>query len=363
MDDRTKTLLRDLAEWRPPAGVISVYLDIDPGDRGSGWRIELEHGVDRLRGSKTIDARELQPAIDRIVARFPGDAPLPSGRTHVGFIELGQDGREEWRDFQTPLGRTIVEHGASPSLAPLVTLLARGGTLGVVLLSAESARVLEWQQGRLADLGAWELDVNDYDWRELRSPQRNPQRDGTGTSSAGRDQHEQRLRDSRERFLKEFGGLVAGRFGDRGWECIVVFGDGDLPGHFQAGIGKLASRVHVVQRSLIRASEAELLEQVAGEQEEVVALREQALLARLDEAIGTDSGAALGRSDVLGALEQARVYHLVIAPSGGGAGSPAEVETMIRLGLTSGATVTPLATDEATERLARHEGAAALLRY
>ena len=39
-------LLRQLVDWRPAGGVLSVYVDVDPADRSQGWRIALR---DRLR--------------------------------------------------------------------------------------------------------------------------------------------------------------------------------------------------------------------------------------------------------------------------------------------------------------------------
>ena len=38
---------RRLGEWRPPLGVLSVYLAFDPADRGGAWRTELRNGLER----------------------------------------------------------------------------------------------------------------------------------------------------------------------------------------------------------------------------------------------------------------------------------------------------------------------------
>ena len=45
--DAGERLLRQLNEWNPEGGVVSVYLAIDHTDRSEGWRIELK---DRLAG-------------------------------------------------------------------------------------------------------------------------------------------------------------------------------------------------------------------------------------------------------------------------------------------------------------------------
>jgi len=367
MDDRSQDMLRELAEWQPRHGVISVYLHVDPADRGNGWRIELDQGLKRIVDEGLLDApgSELVAATDRVRARFPGDAPHRTGRTQVGFVEVGGEGRAMWNGFQASLGSSLLVHDATARLTELVRLLERGAPIGVVLLAAEHARALEWAQGRLEGLGDWELEVTSYDWRERKSPSRNPAASGTGTTSSGRDQHEQRLASSRARFLKELGGILESRFGERRWRRLVVFGEGDLPAHLKAGMADSASRLHEVNRDLIRTGAAELQEQVENEVAAINRERERELLERIEEAIGTGAGAATGPDDVLGALQQGRASHLIFDP-----GREFDIgdrrtgtEALISLGLATGAAITPVEEDDSATRLAQRDGAVALLRY
>lgn len=367
MDDRSQEMLRELAGWQPRHGVISVCLDVDPADRGNGWRIELDHGLKRIVDERLLDAPEpdIVAAAKRIRARFPGDGPHRSGRTQVGFVEVGGEGRAVWNGFQASLGTSLLLHDRTARLTELVRLLERGAPVGVVLLAAEHARVFEWAQGRLGEEGDWELEVASYDWRERRSPRRNPAATGTGTTASGRDQHEQRLASSRARFLKELGGILETRFGDRGWRRIVVFGEGELPSLMQAGLGASRGSVREVHRDLIRAGAAELSEHVEAEVAAINLERERELLERIEEAIGSEAGAASGPGEVLGALEQGRVSHLIFDPSrefdvGDGRDG---TEVLINLGLATGAAITPLEEDDSAARLARRDGAVALLRY
>src|SRR5436853_614467 len=39
---------RALSEWRPPLGVLSVYLGFDPADRTGAWRTELRNALDAI---------------------------------------------------------------------------------------------------------------------------------------------------------------------------------------------------------------------------------------------------------------------------------------------------------------------------
>ena len=45
--ERTE-LLRRLVEWRSETGILTVYVDLDPGDRGRPWRIALREQLHRL---------------------------------------------------------------------------------------------------------------------------------------------------------------------------------------------------------------------------------------------------------------------------------------------------------------------------
>ena len=229
----------------PEGGVVSVYLAIDQADRSEGWRIELK---DRLAG---VD----RAAAERILARFRGDVPPPAGRTQVGFVEVGGERRELWNGFQLDGVATEVVAAGRPYLAPLMRMLDDGSPLGVILVSLERVRVLDWALGQIEELDGWELEITSLDWHERKAPRRDPAR-GTGASASGRDQHAQRLEHNRERFLKQAGGLVVSRYGERPWRRIVVIGEGDRPRLLATGMGPEAELVHEVRQDLIRAAPA-----------------------------------------------------------------------------------------------------------
>lgn len=346
-------LLMELTHWTPPGGVVSVYLAIDPGDRGEGWRIELR---DQLEDVDEAAAR-------RVLERFPSDTPT-HGRTHIGFLEVDGEAREVWETVQVALQRTEVVQRRRPYVTPLMRILDDGWPVGVVVVALERVRMLEWVLGEITELDGWEIELPDLDWQERKSPQRNPQAGGTGTTASGRDQHAQRLEHNRDRFLKQAGELVAAQHGDRPWRRIIVIGDGDRPRLLAAGLGAKRKLVHEIRHDLIRAGAPEIGARVGEEMVHLNRTREEELVAQLEQAIGSDVGAALGLEEVLQVLGEGRARHVIFdaTRSWDGDDSVPAGELMIERALATSALVTPVEGLAATA-LAAHGGAAALLRY
>jgi hypothetical protein len=351
--DAGERLLRQLNEWNPEGGVVSVYVAIDHADRSEGWRIELK---DQLAA---VD-REVA---DRILARFRRDTPPPAGRTQIGYVEVGGERREIWNGFQVDRVATEVVAADRPFLAPLMRILDEGSPVGVVVVSLERVRVLDWALGEIEELDGWELEITSLDWHERKAPRRDPAR-GTGASASGRDQYAQRLEHNRERFLKQAGGLVVSRYGDRPWRRIVVIGEADRPRLLAAGMGTKAELVHEVRHDLIRAGIGQIEVRLTEEIEFLNRSREDALVAVLKEAIGAEPRPALGPKEVLETLAEGRARHVIFDGTRDFErhdGVPAS-ELMIERALATGAQVTPVE-GLAARSLVAHDGAAALLRY
>jgi hypothetical protein len=351
--EAAKQLLGELIDWRPDAGVVSAYVEIDPADRGEGWRIALREQLGDVP----------EAAAAAILKRFPENSPLPENRTHVGFVSA--DGtREVWHSFQAHDIGIRVFHENGPHLGPLVAILDDAWPAGIVVVALERVRVLEWAFGRINELEGWELETTALDWRERKAPQRNPGTDGTGTSASGREQHMQRLEHNREKFLKEAGALVGRRYGERDWRELVVIGEGDRPKHLIAGLGAQRTPVHEIRQDLIRTSAAEIGERLEEELEHLNRTREETLVSELEEAVGSDVGAALGPDEVVRALEEGRARHVIYAPDGELDGGERQRlgERLIQLAIATSAEFTPVE-GFAAKALERREGVAALLRY
>src|SRR4051812_43177259 len=115
-------LLRRLVDWRAEAGILSVYVQVDPGDRGRGWRIELK---DQLRELADDDAppaerRAFAGAVHEVLEeRFPEEGPPPEGRGHVGFVELAEkQPTAVWRSMQMSPRRTQAARHHGPYIRP-----------------------------------------------------------------------------------------------------------------------------------------------------------------------------------------------------------------------------------------------------
>jgi hypothetical protein len=85
-------------------------------------------------------------------------------------------------------------------------------------------------------------------------------------------------------------------------------------------------------------------------------------VSQLEEAIGSDVGAALGPEAVLGALEEGRARHVIYASEADGAERERLGERLIALAIATSADFTPVE-GFAAEALNRRDGVAALLRY
>ncbi len=216
---------RELVQWRPAHGVISVYLGFDPADRGGAWRTELRNALSQVRQAKSKADHQarvaLKATVERIEERFANhDRGLPRGE--IGFVEVSDNGAAEhwWTPHMPPDAEVCACIAERPVVSPLLYLAEHGCPRGVALLSAERVRLFEWAPGHLEELEAPELAVYSGDWRERKSATVPDPARGQGVSAAGRDRFDDRLADSRERFLVECGRRVAQLAGERSWQQV-----------------------------------------------------------------------------------------------------------------------------------------------
>lgn len=375
--ERTK-LLRDLVEWRSGQGILTVCVQLDPGDRGRAWRIALREQLHELeeRTDPHAERRAFRTAANEILERFPENGAPPEGRGHVGFVELAEKRPTAvWRSMQMSPRRTEVVRSERPYVRPLVELFAEGPHVGVALVSAERVRLLGWSLGAIRKLEDWEITLFSRDWRE-RKAERSIPGQGTRTSASGRDQFDQRLDANRRRFLREVGSLVATEDSRRRWRDLIAFGVEGLPEELGEGLAGKVSNLHVVPQDLVGAKEMQVAERVDAEVRELNAKRGLRLVEEVEEAVGADPGAALGPQEALQALSEGRVRHLIFDAQRDYEGPPLEAdlgyddghdgvpvgERLVELAVATDADVTPVF-GEAAAQLERHDGVAALLRY
>jgi Bacterial archaeo-eukaryotic release factor family 10 len=352
---------RRLLEWAPPHGVVSVYLRLEPDDRGGAWRTELRNGLAGLRATEGLDhdtAVALRATAERIEERFANhERSLPRGE--VGFVEVAaKSGAERWwTSHLEPGPSSTVALDPRPLVAPLVCLLGRGATRGVALLSAERVRLLEWAPRQLEELHNWELSVFSLDWRDSKAPRVPDPARGQSVSASGHDQFDERLADNRRRFLGECGRLAAQVADERGWGRLLLFGAPEHRRELCHGLPAPELAADGGDADLISEPSGRLEVPIAAAAERLEGERERALVERaLSEARGGSRGAA-GAQETAAALAEARVECLVLD-----AARAVASEGLVRAALESGAEMSAVA-NGAAEPLAEVEGVAALLRY
>jgi hypothetical protein len=376
---------RELLDWRPPLGVVSVYLEIDPADRGGGWRTALRNGLDYLvAATSDRDHRArvaLRDCAGRVPERFAEADHHNLGRGQVGFVEVAdRDGEERWwRTRQPPLCPACAYLSSAPVLAPLVALAGRAAPRGAVILSAERVRLFERTPRRLEELHDWELSIFSGDWRERKAPAEAPEH-SRGISASGHDQFAERLEHNRRRFLHECGGLVRAAARERGWSEVIAFGTPPEVEHFGDGIpaSEAPSLVAGPAVDLVSEPTTVVREQVERAFADLDAERDRRLVERALEESRPGGRGTAGIEETAAALGMARVERLVLAgglapldppcedgwpdPSGGEDDQGTGSESLVRRALGSGAAVT-VVDDGAAELLEPFDGVAALLRY
>ncbi len=355
---------RGLAEWRPPLGVVSVYLRHDPGDRGGAWRTGLHNGLAAVRErAGELDheaAKALRATAERIAERFENHGrDLPRGE--AGFVEVAAEPAAEhwWSTHLAPSSMATASFARRPLVAPLLCLVDRGAPRGVVLVSAERVRALEWAPGHLEQLAGWELSIFSRDWRERKAPRSADPARGQAVSASGRDQFDERLEENRHRFLGECGRLASGLAAQRDWRRLLLFGGADHLRDFRRALPSSAalSVLDAGDADLISEPPAKLEQPIAAAAERLDAARDRALVERaLEQTRGGIRGVA-GPQETEAALGEARVERLVLD-----AARADGFEELVRSAIASGAAVSAV-TGEAAEMLASVEGVAALLRY
>jgi hypothetical protein len=270
----------------------------------------------------------------------------------------------------------------SPFIHPLLELLEEGAAAGVVVASRAQSRLLEWRLGELTLL------------HELRAEMLEPshERSGpVGSRPAARygtptgEQRNARQRDHASRFIERTAAAASRVARDRGWERILLSAGEQLTDPLVHALPPALREAAVLDPRVLVGLDLTALERVTTERLRAVRgeLGRRLIRSFRERAQGAGP-AALGLSEVVGALNQARVAHLVydplvryrgsMAPDGtlyaGDELAPRSLTTaelrlterMVERALETGARVTPVE-GAASDGLAEASGIAAGLRW
>jgi hypothetical protein len=270
----------------------------------------------------------------------------------------------------------------TPFIHPLLELLDEGGPVGVVLASRAQARLLEWRLGELIPL------------RELRAELVEPphERSGpVGSRPAARhgtpsgEQRNARDRDRASRLIDRSASAASRLARERGWERILVSaGERFTDSLLRALPPELRKAALPDPRVLLGLDAAALGQLITERIHEAQRELERDLIKRLLERAYPGGSAAFGPSEVVAALNQARVAHLIYDPLiryrgsvahdgtlyADNEGAPAYIaaadlrltERIVERALETGARVTPVE-GAAAEGLTEATGIAAALRW
>lgn len=384
MDTRAKDL-RDLIDHQTEGPVLSVFCRTDPrvpSNKGEnpGWRIALRNGLKALVAGASgngTNQEVVRGLADKAERRLEGISAAERARSVALF--LSADGSlDQLIHFQIPFRADHVALDTGAVVWPMVDVIDRGSRTGLVLLSHDRIRLLEWQDGIASDkeISTWDLELGD--WREYRSAARpNPQRGRQAvTHNAAYDD---RVDEWRVRFFKAAAKAVAEGTKELDFERLVIAAEGDYGKEFTAALPDETRRlVRVsVPLNLIDLSAAE----AAARLDPHLRSAWREALSQIGELavnrVAASDRAAAGADEVLLALREGRVDHLLLDPyveldddslSDGArqaiqdAGEATAAEALVELAIRTDARVSSAALDEVPS-LDVGNGVLALLRY
>lgn len=377
--------LRDLINHRSDGPVLSVFCRTDPREPSNkgdspAWGIALKNGL-RAVAEATGEDRALHGEAQRLGTlaerRLAATPAAERGRSVALF--LGADGNlDRLITFQIPVREDRVALDSGPVVWPLIDVLDRGLRTGLVLVSHDRIRMLEWQDGTAHDLEASDWDLELGDWREYRAATRaNPHR---GRQSVTHDAaFDDRVEEWRAKFVKGAAKAIAESSRELQFDRLVVAAEGSGPAEFTAALPEDVRNLveATVPSNLIDLSAAEAAARLDPHLRDAWRTRVNGVAEQAVARIGGGDRAAAGADQILLALVEGRVEHLVLDPylefgqdglSDGArqaiadAGEATAPEALVELAIRTDARISSAAVSE-VPALDRAGGVLALLRY
>lgn len=377
--------LRELIDQESEGAVLSVFCRTDPRDPANSsetpaWAIALKNGLNHVAGfhegnhGKEQTVKKLCAEAER---RINGASAADRGRSVALFI--GGDGKvDSFTTFQIPVREDYVTVDSGPVVWPMLDVIDRGQRTGLVLLSSDRIRLLEWWDGRTRDLEESTFDLELGDWHQYRGPAR-PQGTVGGGGVSNASAYDDRVEVWRARFVKAAAKAIAESASELGFDRLVAAAEGELGAGFNEALpadmrSRLATTVHLNLIDLPAAEAGAALDPhlrqawrdgVSGDG------------ARAMERSRAGGRGAAGADRVLAALGEGRVEHLILDPylktdeltldsasrqAIEDAGEESVQEALVELALRTGARVSSASVDE-VPALTEAGGVLALLRY
>lgn len=322
MSEERFSRLRELIDAETDGPVLSVFSRTDPRDPANssetpGWKIALKNGVKEAEAKAEADGaraeamRKLGKAAEQ---RIEGASADQRGRSVALF--LSEDGSLDYfHTFQIPVRDDMVALDEGAVIWPMVEVIDRGEQTGLVLMSHDRIRLLDWADGHAEDLEYSVFDLELGDWKEYRGPApAHPARAKQSAHTA--ESYSERVEEWRSKFARAAAANIADSALDLGMKRLVVAADGDLGRDFVEALpaGTRDLVVANVQTNLIDMSAADATEHLEPHLSDAWNEKVNGIAADAIERSRAGGKGAVGPDEVLLALAEGRVEHLLLDP-------------------------------------------------
>lgn len=322
MSEERFSRLRELIDAETDGPVLSVFSRTDPRDPANssetpGWKIALKNGLKEAEGeaeSNGVRPEEVRKMAKAVEKRIEGASADERGRSVALF--LSEDGSLDYfHTFQIPVRGDLVTLDAGAVVWPMVDVIDRGEQTGLVLMSHDRIRLLDWADGHAEDLEYSVFDLELGDWKEYRGPApAHPARAKQSAHTA--ESYSERVEEWRSKFAKAAASNIADSAKDLGMKRLVIAADGDLGRDFVEALpsGTRDMVVANVQTNLIDMPAAEATEHLDPYLRDAWKEKVNAIAANAIERSRAGGKGAVGPDEVLLALAEGRVEHLLLDP-------------------------------------------------
>ncbi len=321
----TPELIKELATTAPGTGVLSAHLRTDPRDPANtnhqpAWHIALRNGLRAIEADlEAGDDRDARLAFrelsERVDAELPELDPADRGRSLSVFTTA--DGSLDVRvTLQLPLLGDTVRWDRRPFISPLVDVVDHGRATGLVLVDSDDVVLLHWEGGRITEPEQSRYTLSLGDWVGRDTARGRDSVSGGGKHVSHGENFEQRVDDHKRRFLHDAATKVSTRLDELGWHRILLAAS---PGTEDDFVGALPEQtreriVVTLDAHLTGEDAGSIAEHVDGPLEEAWRREVEATIDSARSHSASGGAGATGAAEVLDALAQGRVAHLVYDP-------------------------------------------------
>lgn len=310
----------EIASLRDAVGVLSIYVDGRPelpAERepvaAAAVREALAQLLNRVKDegprerAAALEAR--LRALEPTIAALVDPAAPGKGRALFATVAGGEIRRMA---LQLPMPTRVVLADTA-HLRPLAAALDSGHPAGIVIVSRQGIRVLEWKLGETEDVARFTLEVATDEWRMMKGPSA-PGAWMSQQSASQEDRYARRLQRQRSVQLAGLASDLLALAHNHAWDRLLVLGDERMA---PALVETLPKQDHL-EVLRVKAnpgdwlSAAELGQELVPHLEEAREQHDLMLIQRACDASRSGGLGAAGVADVIEALEESRVHQLFL---------------------------------------------------